>query len=341
MDRLIERTLKDGRGIASIVLAPTDAGGGWLEFVDVGARNGSFLLPASYAARCRITGFEPNRVEYEKLISGRTDAAAFGLKEPPFKERRYFPHAVWSENADRALYLTVGPGAVTLMGLADEAMTANMWRESDGGESYFARHQAPTGTDRVSCVTLDEVWEDADGLIDILKLDVEGAELHALKGAERLLTQHRILLIFSEFLFVPYYQDRATLGHQQVFLDDLGYRLIAINSDHDRYNWRPTAIQATHDRRMTYAGDAIFVVDPDRNTLSATEAYRLGLACMAMGFNAFGLNLIRDAGMLSEAEIALIETEANRVSFARRLHRAWNSAPDVGYRILRAVGLRG
>lgn len=341
MDRLIESFLPGGRSVSSIVFAPMKSEAGRLEFVDVGARNGSFLLPPSYAARSRITGFEPNRVEYEKLVIGQTDAAAFGLKEPPFKERRYFPHAVWSESAERTLYITVGPGAVSLMGPAHEAMTSNMWRESDGGENYFARHQAPIGTDRVTCVALDEVWGDADGIIDILKLDVEGAELHVLKGAKKLLSQRRILLIFSEFLFVPYYQDRATLGHQQVFLDDLGYRLIAINSDHDGYNWRRTDIQANNDRRMTYAGDAIFVVDPDRNTLSEEELYRLGLACMTMGFNAFGLNLIRESGKISAGDIASIEAEANRVTFARRVHLAWNGVPDLGYRLLRTLGLRG
>ena len=341
MDRLIEHRLPDGRSVASIVFAPLDKAGGRLEFVDVGARNGSFLLPACYAARSRITGFEPNRVEYDKLLSGRTDAAAFGLREPLFKERRYLPYAVWSENTERTLYLTVGPGAVSLMGPVHEAMTKNMWRESDGGQNYFERHQSPVGKDRVTCVALDRIWDEPAGLIDVLKLDVEGAELHVLKGAAALLSGRRILLIFSEFLLVPYYQDRMTLGHQQVFLDELGYRLIAINADHDGYSWRRTGIQAKNDRRMKYAGDAIFVVDPDRNSLSAEEMYRLGLACMSFGFNAFGLNLIRETGKLAAADIAAIETEANKVTVARRVHEAWKRAPDVGYRLLRAFGLRG
>jgi FkbM family methyltransferase len=341
VDRLIERKLADGRSVASIIFAPIDEAGSRLEFVDVGARNGSFLLPASYAARARITGFEPNKVEYEKLLGGRTDAAAFGLREPPFKERRYFPYAVWSEDTERTLYLTVGPGAVSLMGPVHEAMTMNMWRESDHGQNYFERHQAPVGTDHVTCVALDRIWDQSEGPIDVLKLDVEGAELQVLKGAEALLSERRILLIFSEFLFVPYYQDRTTLGHQQVFLDELGYRLIAINADHDDYNWGQTRIQAKHDRRMTYAGDAIFIADPDRNSLSADEMYRLGLACMAMGFNAFGINLMRETGRLAAAEIAAIEAEANKVTVARRAHDAWKRAPDIAYRLLRALRLRG
>jgi FkbM family methyltransferase len=338
---LIERTLPDGRSIAAIAFAPLDEAGGQFEFVDVGARNGSFLLPPSYAKRARITGFEPNRVEYEKLVSGKTDAALVGLKEPVFAARRYFPHAVWSERAERTIYLTVGPGAVSLMGPADEVMTDNMWLEGDGGVSYLERHQAVVNTDSVSCVTLDEVLADISGPVDVLKLDVEGAELHALKGTRNLLAQRRVLLIFSEFLFVPYYRDRVTLGHQQVYLDELGYRLIGVNTDHEGYNWRRSAIRAENDRRMTYGGDAIYVVDPDRNPLSADQKYRLGLACMAFGFNAFGLNLMRDSGKLTQADFTAIEAEANRVPLARRLHRAWNNAPYAVYRVLQACGLWG
>ena len=337
MSQLLEGRLPDGRSIASVVFASLEERDACLEFVDVGARNGSFLLPPSYAAHTRITGFEPNRVEYEKLVSGKTDAAAVGLKEPSFRARRYFPHAVWSEQTERTIYLTVGPGAVSLMGPADEAMTANMWRESDGGQSYRERHQALVGTDSVTCVALDDIWSEADGIIDVLKLDVEGAELHVLKGAKSLLSQRRVLLIFSEFLFVPYYQERMTLGHQQVFLDDLGYRLAAINMNHDGYSWRHTNIEAQNDRRMTYAGDAIFILDPDRNALDAEQQYRLGLACMAMDFNAVGLNLMHESGMLPLSDVRAIEDAANRVGIGRRMLRVWNDVPHHVYRLLHGI----
>lgn len=340
MTRLIDQVLPDGRTVASVVFAPLQKFGGQLEFVDVGARNGSYLLPESYTRHCRISGFEPNRVEYEKLVSGRTDAASHGQKEPTFKDRRYYPYAVWSENTERTLYLTVGPGAVSLMGAVNRPMTENMWRDSDNGKSYFDRHQRPTGTDQVECVALDNLWTAQDGVIDILKLDVEGGELEVLKGARKLLAEQRVLFVFTEFLLVPYYQDRVTLGHQQVFLDELGYRLIAINSDHDGYSWHPTGIRAGADRRMAYAGDAIFVIDPDRAGLNQEMTYRLGLACLAMGFNSFGLNLIRETGLAAAADIVAIEDCANRVSLSRKLKNAWMHAPDYAYAFLRLLGLR-
>ena len=341
MDRLIERTLPDGRSIASIVFAPLDQAGGRLEFVDVGARNGSFLLPPSYTARSRITGFEPNPVEYEKLVSGRTDALAEGIKEPGFRNKQYFPEAVWSDNAERTLYLTVGPGAVSLMGPADEKITSNMVLEGSDGQSYLEQHQKLVATEPIKCVALDRIWDDTSGLIDVLKLDVEGAELAVLKGAENLLSQQRVLLIYSEFMLVSYYKERITLGHQQVYLDDLGYRLIGLNLDHGRYNWKPSQVEPKNDTWMTYAGDAVFIIDPDRNALSGEQMYRLGLGAMALGFNALGLNLLRETGKIAAEDIAAMEREANRVSFTRRLQAAWNSVPDIGYRILRALGRRG
>jgi len=340
MQPLIERSLPDGRSVADTVFGDLDAAGGQLEFVDVGARGGSFMLPPSYAARARLTGFEPNRAEYEKLLNGRTDSMLAGAKEPPFRERRYFPDAVWSENTSRTLYLTVGPGAVTLMGPVDETMTSRMQLGLDGEKNYYEAHQRLVGEDSVGCVSLDSIWDDPVAPINILKIDVEGAEQLVLEGARRLLTEQRILLIFSEFLLVPYYRQRLTLGHQQVMLDELGYRLIGLNHDHAQYSWQPTTIEAQNDRRMTYAGDAIFVLDPDRNALSDGAKYRLGLALMAMGFNSFGLNLIAEAGKISPSDFAAIAETANKVPAMQRLRRAWIDAPHLGYRALQMLGLR-
>ena len=239
-----------------------------------------------------------------------------------------------SENAERTIHLTAGPGAVTLTGPADEAMTRNMWRDADRGQDYFERHQRIVRTANVRCVTLDEIWRDNAEPIDILKIDVEGGELEVLKGAKDLLADKKIGLIFAEFLFVPYYTPRMTLGHQQVFLDDLGYRLVALNADHSPYNWRRTTIQPKNDRWLTYAGDAIFVVDPDRNALDQETSYRLGLACIALGFNAFGLNLLRQAGVVSPQDIDAIEALVNRPPLTRRLHMAWLNMPHVAVRLL-------
>src|SRR5579862_2197389 len=68
-----------------------------ITFVDVGARNGSLEL----AAICDVVdayGFEPNPDEYEKLLSGKTDASRIGAVAPPFRSLRYLPYAVSDTN---------------------------------------------------------------------------------------------------------------------------------------------------------------------------------------------------------------------------------------------------
>jgi FkbM family methyltransferase len=337
MKALIERNLPNGRNVAGVLFAPLEKSGDILNFVDVGARNGSFLLPPSYAAHARIHGFEPNREEYEKLVEGRTDAKLAGFVEPPFHERIYYPNAVWSEKTERTIYQTCAPGAVTLTGPVNEAMTRRMWREKDRDQNYFERVQRLVGTDRVQCVTLDDVWRGRTDAIDLLKVDVEGGELEVFKGARELLAEKRILLILSEFLLVPYYEPRVTLGHQHVFLDDLGYRLAAINANHFPYSWGRTSIKAKNDRWLTYAGDAIFVLDPDRNSMDEETKYRLGLACMAMEFGAFGLNLIRESGAVAAGDLDEIEELANHPPLLRRLHNAWKNVPYSAARLLDAV----
>src|SRR5262249_38169909 len=87
-----------------------------LRVVDIGARNGMFLLPPSFAAHAELIGFEPTPVEHAKLVSGKTDAAAAGELWPNFKRQRYFQSAAWNADGTGTFYITAGAGACTMMG---------------------------------------------------------------------------------------------------------------------------------------------------------------------------------------------------------------------------------
>ena len=59
--------------------------------------------------------------------------------------------------------------------------------------------------------------------IDILKLDVQGMELPALKGAESMLNLGKIDLIITEAIFVPTYKGQTPFDQLFGFLTDRGY----------------------------------------------------------------------------------------------------------------------
>jgi len=83
----------------------------------------------------------------------------------------------------------------------------------------------------VDTITLDEacVREGIES-IDILKMDVQGAELPALEGAKVLLSNHRIQMIYTELFFQPFYQDQPLFGDVAAHLGCHGYVL------HNAYN---------------------------------------------------------------------------------------------------------
>ncbi|MCK9238806.1 FkbM family methyltransferase [Desulfocurvus sp.] len=108
-----------------------------------------------------------------------------------------------------------------------------------------AFHGERAGVERT--VTVRQARLDAlfDEDIDILKLDLQGYELQALKGCGRLL--ERTGLILTEVEFMPLYDGQALFGDIDVFLRGRGFELLNL---YDLF---------THpDGRLT-AGDAIYI----------------------------------------------------------------------------------
>jgi hypothetical protein len=74
---LLDAPTSLGRTVGDIIFAPLDKAGTDLLVVDAGARNGMYLLPESYTRRATLVGFEPNPVEYRKLVESSTDAEKY------------------------------------------------------------------------------------------------------------------------------------------------------------------------------------------------------------------------------------------------------------------------
>ena len=66
--------------------------------------------------------------------------------------------------------------------------------------------------------------------IDILKMDIQGAELLALKGAIKLLEEKKIGLIYTETYFRRQYNNQPLFHEISKFLADYGYYIQDIYS---------------------------------------------------------------------------------------------------------------
>jgi FkbM family methyltransferase len=66
--------------------------------------------------------------------------------------------------------------------------------------------------------------------IDILKMDIQGGELAALKGAEKMLNKKNIKLIYTEAYFKQQYVDQPLLYDIAKYLEQFGYHLQDIYS---------------------------------------------------------------------------------------------------------------
>ncbi len=325
----LEFPVEGGETVADIVFAPLDAKGVEPVVIDLGARNGMMLLPESYASRARLIGFEPNPAEYAKLLAGDTDSRKAGGFLPPFKRQEYHPYAVWRSRARRPLYITIGPGACTLMGETIPAVTERMYLDAANAtrsKSYLEVHTKVLRTEEVDCVPLDEVIDKAIA-VDFLKLDVEGAEVACLEGARGLLESHRVLFIKSEFVTIPYYRDHGLLGAQHELLNKCGYRLISIDLDHVTYRRSVRDLPEHADRRLTYAGDAFYMLDPERISMTPETKQRLAAIALVFGFASLALSLMEEAGLTPGADIERIDRAIRRTVTIPRMRRVWNSLP--------------
>jgi hypothetical protein len=64
--------------------------------------------------------------------------------------------------------------------------------------------------------------------VDILKIDTQGFELEVLKGAARMMREHRIRLIYAELIFSEMYEGMPRFDEILRFVLDRGFVLISM-----------------------------------------------------------------------------------------------------------------
>ena len=98
---------------------------------------------------------------------------------------------------------------------------------TEGEFKCYSAKSIKDGEIQVKTNTLDNFCADV-GIsdIDILKLDVEGAEVKVLEGASRMLSKQAVKLIYSEVMFIPHYTGGCLFHELTALLNKYGYSLL-------------------------------------------------------------------------------------------------------------------
>lgn len=163
-------------------------------FYDIGANDGVFSL--GYAARCRVVhAFEPAAVSCARLAER---CAAAGIENIVL-------HRV---------ALGEKPGTMTLYGYSDDTFNSLYQRPADQ-LSHYSLDEG--GREEVPVARLDDLVAGQElPAPDVVKIDIEGAELHALRGGERTISEALPVIL------VEYSVDNtANAGYERTAIRDL------------------------------------------------------------------------------------------------------------------------
>jgi FkbM family methyltransferase len=175
--------------------------------IDAGASNGRISrrllqkFPQAHAY-----AFEPNPFYTETLKQYAKDDARF---HPQFL-------ALSDREGTATLHVTESPGNTSLL------VAGNRSRQMESGAA------SRTKEEQVELVTIDQ-WaqRNADPAIQLMKFDIQAAELKALRGAARVLCSST-LLVYTEIWFNPVYEEGALYSEIDLFLRECGFTLYDI-----------------------------------------------------------------------------------------------------------------
>ena len=172
--------------------------------LDAGASNGSVskrLL--QHFPGAAVYGFEPNPLYRETLEQ-------FASAEPRFR-----PNYL-------ALSDTVGEVELNFM---ESPGISSMFSPNDRLRDYDAVGSQVKNSLSIKTVPIDE-WAIENGVdgLEVMKFDIQGAELMALRGARKTLS-HSTLLVYTEIWFNPCYDGGALFWEVDQLLRECGFVL--------------------------------------------------------------------------------------------------------------------
>ena len=188
-----------------------------VRLLDVGARGGIDTRWKRFHPILDVLGFEPDPEECERL----NEAAS----QLPYRSR-FLPSALGSEDREVDFNVCRWP-------VASSVFEPNADFLSDF--PHAAALMEVVERRRLRTEPLDAVCARESIVPDCLKIDVEGAELDVLQGAEE--TLGSTLVLDVEVELNPLFRDQPLFGDVDAFLRERGWRLLGLR----RVAWRRTA----------------------------------------------------------------------------------------------------
>jgi FkbM family methyltransferase len=185
--------------------------------------------------KAHVYSFEPNPTVFEQLSASYRDDPAVSV----------FQKAIAAKSGSLSFLQNPNTGV------------SSFFEPTGYNKTHWARKEGKII--EVKAVSLDEFCNE-NGLsrIDVLKLDLEGAEYDAVSGAEKLLSQQRVGIIHTEVNFVPFYKGHHLFDELALLFRSKNYHLFNLYPPHE------TAI-----RQATFA-NAIFISQSTRDALEAS-----------------------------------------------------------------------
>lgn len=222
--------------------------------VDVGSRGGYEPHWNLFGDQIRILGFDPDEKDCRRLNRQNKNSNVY-----------YYPYALWETIGIRNFYLMSNPPSSSFF-----KPKQNFWERFPDEVNLKVKKVI-----RVKTVTLDSFAEENNlSYIDFIKLDIEGAELSALKGAQRLLKKS-ILGVTCEIVFDELCKNQPTFCDIDVFLKGFGFRLFDLGLFRKLRKTLSSTPELTPIGQVI-TGHALYFRDGTAEIISKSSAWRWG-----------------------------------------------------------------
>ena len=132
-----------------------------------------------------------------------------------------YPFALSNQDGENLLHINQSEG------------TNSLFQSKSNKDHPYHDLLKPIKTVNIKTKRLDTLFP--SNSIDILKLDLQGGELNALKGAKKLLEEQRIKCILCEVMFERTYEEQSYGTELMYFLENHGFYIFNFYQKHFHY----------------------------------------------------------------------------------------------------------